>query len=107
MKQIYEKLLGSLDNEKNKGFSGRKLTAFALVAMVIVILIKWVALGDFSQLIPVLTTLFLFISALFGMTTYQSMKEQPKTTTSTLEQQVTGDISKTTLTEESKNEQIP
>lgn len=76
LKQILDKFIGSLDNVKNKGFSGRKLTAFALVAMVIAIHIKWMALGDLRAMENILIIDYTFISALFGMTTYQTMKEK-------------------------------
>lgn len=99
MKDIYDRILGSFDNEP-RGFSSKKLTAFALTAVVIAIHIKWLALGDFSQLEMVLTIDYAFIASLFGMTTYQSMKSQPKSSTSTTESQSGDDTSKTTVTNE-------
>ncbi len=99
IKQLYDKFIGSLDNSMN-GFSSRKLTAFVLIAVVIAIHIKWLALGDFSNLEMVLTIDYAFIASLFGMTTYQSMKSQPKSSSSTTEEQVGGDSSKTTITNE-------
>jgi hypothetical protein len=96
---IFERFLGSLDNQKNKGFSGRKMTAFALVCVVVAIHFKWIALGDFSQLIPVLVTDYAFIASLFGMTTYQSMKEHPSTLTSTMKEDKDGIVNETTLEE--------
>ena len=79
MKEIYDKLLGSLDMKRGNGFSGRKLTAFVLVLAVVAIHIKWIIFGDFSHLEMVLTIDYAFIASLFGMTTYQSIKENPKT----------------------------
>lgn len=99
---IFDRFLGSLDNQKNKGFSGRKMTAFALVCVVVAIHFKWIALGDFSQLIPVLVTDYAFIASLFGMTTYQSMKEHPSTTTSTMEKETTDTTSKTVMEEKTQ-----
>ena len=81
--QIFNKFLGSLDNQKNQGFSGRKLTAFALVVVVIAMHIKWMALGDLKALENILIIDYSFISALFGMTTYQSMKEKKEDPEST------------------------
>ena len=78
MKRIYEGILGSFDNEP-KGFSSRKLTAFILILMVVMVHIKWMVLGDFSQLEMVLTIDYAFIASLFGMTTYSSMKAKEKT----------------------------
>lgn len=71
---LYQRFLGSLDNKKDSGFSGRKLTAFALVVCTCAIHIKYIALADFSQLEMVLTIDYAFIATLFGMTTYQSVK---------------------------------
>ena len=99
MKEIFDKLIDSFDNEP-KGFSSKKLTAFILVLMTVVAHIKWFILGDFSQLEMVLTIDYAFIASLFGMTTYQAMKSQPKTTTSTLEEQVNDDTKTTIVTNE-------
>jgi hypothetical protein len=78
MKTILNNILDSFSNDK-KGWSGRKLTAFSLVIIVIIVHIKWITLGNFEQLEMVLTIDYTFIAALFGMTTYQSIKENPKT----------------------------
>lgn len=72
---LYNKFLGSLDTQKGSGFSGRKLTAFALVICVIAIHIKWISLGNFDQMEMVLTIDYSFIAVLFGLTTYSAMKE--------------------------------
>ena len=57
-----------------EGYSARKLTAFVIVVCVIVAHIKWISLGDLSQLEMVLTIDYGFIAALFGMTTYSTLK---------------------------------
>lgn len=77
---LYNNFLGSLDNQKHKGFSGRKLSAFALIIVVIIVHVKWITLGDFSQLEMVLTIDYSFIAVLFGLTTYSSIKEKPNET---------------------------
>jgi hypothetical protein len=76
MKDIFKNFLLSLDN-KQQGYSGKKLTAFALVVCVIAIHIKWISLGDFSQLISVLTVDFAFIATLFGINEY-GKKQNPQ-----------------------------
>jgi len=101
MKEIFDKLINSFDNEP-KGFSSKKLTAFILVLMSVVAHIKWFILGDFSQLEMVLTIDYAFIASLFGMTTYQAMKTQTKSSTSILEEQLNDETKTTTVT----NEQI-
>ncbi len=76
MKEIYQKFIDSFDTTP-KGFSGRKMTAFILTGVVIAIHVKWLALGDLSQIEMVLSIDYAFIAALFGMTTYQTMKSTP------------------------------
>ncbi len=66
MKDILNKIIGSLDN-KSHGFSSKKLTAFIVVACVVAAHIKWITLGNFEQLEMVLTIDFSFISVLFGI----------------------------------------
>ncbi len=73
MKKILDNILASFSN-KHEGFSSRKLTAFAIIVCVIAAHIKWIMLGDFTQLELVLTIDYSFIATLFGMTTYSSLK---------------------------------
>jgi len=75
---LYNNFIGSLNNKKDEGFSGRKLTAFVLVLVVIIIHIKWLALGDLTNIENILIIDYSFIASLFGMTTYQSMKTTVK-----------------------------
>jgi hypothetical protein len=75
---MIKKLLASLDNTNN-GYSARKLTAFVIVSLVVLAHLKWLNLGDLTQLGEVLIIDYTFISALFGMTTYQKIKSnEPK-----------------------------
>ena len=73
MKEIFENILKSF-NTKREGYSSRKLTAFVIVILVIATHIKWLTLGNLTQLEMVLTIDYAFIAALFGMTTYHSLK---------------------------------
>lgn len=73
MKEIMANILKSF-NTKREGYSSRKLTAFVIILMVIIIHIKWIVLGNFAQLETVLGIDYGFIAALFGMTTYHSLK---------------------------------
>lgn len=66
MKELIQNILGSLNN-KSEGFSGKKLTAFTLVCCIVAAHAKWIMLGDFSQLVPVLACDFSFVSVLFGI----------------------------------------
>lgn len=73
LKQIWDGIMGSLDTS-DKPFSSRKLTAYAVSICIIAAHIKWLTLGDLSNLEMVLTIDYGFIAALFGMTTYSSIK---------------------------------
>jgi hypothetical protein len=75
MKQILQKLIDSFDTT-TKGFSSRKLTAFIIVSCVIAAHIKWLSIGDLTQLGEVFIIDYTFIAALFGMTTYQNLKSK-------------------------------
>lgn len=82
MKDVIANVLKSFNGNNLDGYSSRKLTAFIIVVVVIITHIKWLTLGNLSQLETVLTIDYTFIAALFGMTTYQSIKATPKSTTS-------------------------
>ena len=70
MKQIIESFkMGS------KGFSSRKLTAFAVITCIIAAHVKWLCVGDFSLIGEVFIIDYGFVAALFGMTTYSSIKK--------------------------------
>ena len=73
MKDILNKLLSALDTH-SVGFSARKLSAFVIIVCCIAAHVKWMALGDFSQLTTVLTIDYGFIGLCLGMTTYQAIK---------------------------------
>jgi hypothetical protein len=62
----------------NAGFSSRKLTAFTIIACIVAAHIKWLSLGDLSQLGEVLIIDYGFVAALFGMTTYSGLKQTDK-----------------------------
>jgi len=80
MKQILQKLIDSFDITK-KGFSSRKLTAFIIVSCVITAHVKWLSIGDLTQLGEVFIIDYTFIAALFGMTTYSGIKSSKEDTT--------------------------
>lgn len=79
---IYHGIIGSMNNEP-QGFSSKKLTALTIVVCVIAAHVKWMALGDFTQLTTVLTIDFSFISLLYGINVtdkkINKQEEQPTT----------------------------
>ena len=78
MKQLITKLLSGLDTH-TKGFSARKMSAFIIILCVIIAHIKWITLGDLSELDNVLIIDYGFISLCLGMTTYESIKKTNET----------------------------
>lgn len=58
------------------GLSSRKLTAFVIILCVIAAHVKWLSLGDLSQLGEVFIIDYGFVAALFGMTTYSGLKSK-------------------------------
>jgi hypothetical protein len=75
MKEILNKLVNSFDNN-NLGFSSKKLTAFVIVLCVVSAHIKWLSLGNFTQLEMVLTIDFTFIATMFGINEYGKKKKK-------------------------------
>jgi hypothetical protein len=76
MKEFINKLVGSLDNYNKASFSARKLSAFVVMACVVAAHIKWLSLGNFTQLEMVLTIDYGFISVCLGLTTYEALKKK-------------------------------
>lgn len=72
MKKILKELVDSFRMTES-GFSSRKLTAFVIILLVIIVHIKWLMLGNLTQLEMVLTIDYAFVSALFGLTTFQAL----------------------------------
>ncbi len=75
MKDFINNIISALDTH-SKGFSARKLSAFAIIIMVIVCHVKWFASDKWEYLGEVLALDFGFISVCLGMTTYQAIKEK-------------------------------
>lgn len=74
MKDFINKLISSLDNH-TKGFSGRKLSALAIIICVVIGHVKLYKAPDWIQHFEVvLMTDFSFILACLGMVTWQSFK---------------------------------
>lgn len=79
MKDLFQKLQSAFDTH-SKGFSARKLTAFAIVLCVFVAHVAWIKNAflkdDFSLFEGVLIIDYSFISGLLGMTTYEALKKK-------------------------------
>lgn len=86
MKEIFQNVLKSF-NGHAEGYSSRKLTAFVIIMCVIATHIKWLTLGDLTQMEMVLTIDYGFIAALFGMTTYSAIKNKKSSTEETTDKE--------------------
>jgi len=74
MKKILDDLLNSFKTNE-EGFSSKKLTAFVLIVLVIIVHTKWLMIGNLTQLEMVLTIDYTFIAALFGLTTWSNINK--------------------------------
>ena len=79
MKKAIQNILNSFNNDK-KGYSGKKLT---VVICVMAAHIKWIAMGDFSQLISVLTVDYATVLTLMGINVYDKKVNTPTETNQT------------------------
>ena len=66
MKEFINNILSSLNNAP-AGFSGKKLSALVVMICILISHIKWLSLGNFTQLEMVLTIDFTFICTMFGI----------------------------------------
>lgn len=81
MKQLINKLLGSLDTHSKNSFSARKLSAFVVMVLVIVLHVKWFKSDKWEYIAEVLALDFTFILVCLGLATWQSIKEKQNEST--------------------------
>ena len=76
---IYEGLIGSLDNKKNSGFSARKISVLVIMIMVILIHISWLKHAflreDYKYIIEILSIDSLFVLLLLGIVTLEQINK--------------------------------
>jgi hypothetical protein len=79
IRELWDNLVNSLTTDK-PGFSSRKLTAFVVIFCVIAIHFVWLKRAmmtdNFMYLESILIADYAFVSALLGMTTYQTIKKK-------------------------------
>jgi hypothetical protein len=73
--EIYSNLLGSFKTGKD-GFSARKVSAFAIIVMVIILHVKWFRSDRWEFITEVLGLDFFFILCCLGLATWQAVKEK-------------------------------
>ena len=75
--EIYEGVIGSLDNKKNKGFSARKISVLVIMVCIILIHISWLKHAflreDYKYIIEILTIDSLFVLLLLGIVTMEQV----------------------------------
>jgi hypothetical protein len=81
MKQLINKILGSLDTHSKNSFSARKLSAFVVMVLVIVLHVKWFKSDKWEYIAEVLALDFTFILVCLGLATWQSIKEKQNEST--------------------------
>jgi hypothetical protein len=74
LKEILNNLLDSFKTNSN-GFSARKISAFAIIVMVISLHIKWFNSDKWEYVGEILALDFAFVSVALGMTTYEAIKK--------------------------------
>ena len=84
MKNFITDLSDSFNNIAGKGWSGKKLTAFAITLCVVVTHFAWIRYcvvnSNFTQLEMILTIDYAFIATLFGINEYgkkTTKKDEP------------------------------
>jgi len=73
IKEIINGVIGSFSNDTT-GYSGKKLTALAITTCVIAAHVKWLSIGNLTQLEAVLTIDYGFIAVLFGINVVDKVK---------------------------------
>lgn len=77
--QIYEGLLGSLDNKKGNGFSARKISVLVIMICIIFIHASWLKHAflreDYEFIIEILTIDSLFVLLLLGIVTIEQISK--------------------------------
>jgi ABC-type uncharacterized transport system permease subunit len=77
--EIYEGLIGSLDNNKNSGFSARKITVLVVMVCVIFVHASWLKHAflreDYEYIIEILTIDSLFVLLLLGIVTIEQISK--------------------------------
>jgi hypothetical protein len=73
--EFYTGIIGSMDNT-DKGFSARKVSAFAVIVMVLILHVKWFKSDKWEYLAEVLFLDYSFILVCLGLATWQKIKEK-------------------------------
>ncbi len=75
IKEIFNNILHSLKTDK-EGYSARKLSAFVIILMVVILHVKWFRSDRWEYIAEVLGFDFMFILCCLGLATWQAVKEK-------------------------------
>lgn len=78
MKDLLNKLLGSFDTHTKNAFSARKLSAFIIIIMAVIINLKWIKSDRWEYIAEVLFLDYSFILVCLGLATWQAIKQKEK-----------------------------
>ena len=81
MKELINKILGSLDTHSKDSFSARKLSAFVVMILIIILHVKWFKSDKWEYIAEVLALDFTFILVCLGLATWQAVKEKTNEST--------------------------
>ena len=77
--EIYEGVIGSLDNKKNTGFSARKISVLVVMVCIIFVHVSWLKHAflreDYDYIIEILTIDSLFVLLLLGIVTIEQISK--------------------------------
>ena len=76
---LYEGIIGSLDNKKNSGYSARKLTGFSVNFCILLIHFSWLKHAflreDYEYIIEILAVDSIFVLLLLGIVTMEQVSQ--------------------------------
>lgn len=73
LKEIFNNCLGALSTNKD-GYSARKLSAFIMIIMVIILHIKWFRADKWEYVGEILAFDYTFVLSCLGLTTWEAIK---------------------------------
>ena len=75
--ELYNGVIGSLDNKKNSGFSARKISVLVIMVCIILIHLSWLKHAflreDYEYIIEILSIDSLFVLLLLGIVTMEQI----------------------------------
>lgn len=77
-KKLISKISGSFDTHSKDSFSARKLSAFVVMVMIIILHVKWFKSDKWEYIAEVLALDYTFILVCLGLATWQYIKETKK-----------------------------